>query len=44
VEKNISPVYTFMEDAVLSLRNEENSLENVKRVKKGALELTLEVC
>ena len=28
VEKNIIPVYT-LEDAVLSLRNEENSLENL---------------
>jgi len=29
VEKNMIPVYNFLEDAVLSLRNEENSLENI---------------
>jgi len=29
VEKNMIPVYTFLEDAVLSLRNEENNLENI---------------
>ena len=29
VEKNMTPVYTFLDDAVLSLRNEENSLENI---------------
>jgi len=29
VQKNMIPIYTFFEDAVLSLRNEENSLENI---------------
>ena len=29
VDKNMILVYTFLEDAVLSVRNEENSLENI---------------
>jgi len=28
-EKKMIPVYTFLEDAVSSLRNKENSLENI---------------
>jgi len=47
VEKNMIPVYTLLEDAALSLRNEENSSENIsisRRIKTGTLELTLEVC
>jgi len=29
VEKNMIPVYILLEDDVLSLRNEENDLENI---------------
>jgi len=43
------PVYTFSEDAVLSLRKEGNTSKRKtsflsKRIKTGTLELTLEVC